>query len=115
MKKRAANISISSETSFGNKELNLDEGQVVNLALYHQNFPNKSVNIKIEDDRGEEIIPSIPFQEFKPGNGEYLKSRMPVSFKAGRKVNIVAKATGNLSEDFSFDLVFYIDQNKLTD
>ena len=63
------------------------------------------------DDRGDDIITLIPYQEFKPTNGDYLKSRMPVSFKGGREVTVKAKSSTNLTAEFSFDLVFDIDQS----
>lgn len=111
MKKRALNITIPNGSNIGSKTLKLDEGQVVNLALYHQNNPSSSLNVKLEDDRGDDIITLIPYQEFKPTNGDYLKSRMPVSFKGGREVTVKAKSSTNLTAEFSFDLVFDIDQS----
>lgn len=108
MKNSSVQLQIESGSKYAKAHLELDPGKVVSCALYAIGTPSHAVQAQIKSKKGDEITPLLPFQDFKPTNGDYLTSRKPLTANV-RNVVIELYATENLTSDFIVDFVFDIE------
>lgn len=113
MKHSVRNLVIANGASTGSVSVDLKQGNVVACAIYPSATPSSPVDIKIEDTQGDEIHPFITYKDFAPGNGNYLESRKPLSVGKHKTVEVIAKASGNLTSEVVFQVVFYIEDQKI--
>ncbi|AUC13682.1 hypothetical protein BTO06_04030 [Tenacibaculum sp. SZ-18] len=112
LKHTVVNLTIPSGDSVDDATLKLEEGNVVACALFKNNDPSSNVNVKIEASNSDELHPFVSYQEYQPTNGNHFDSRKRLYFSGGREIRIFAKSNTPLTDEFTFQMIFYIDQSK---
>lgn len=112
MKNSVVEVKVSSGQSYKSEHLQLDSGKVLSCALYSNSNPSSPVSVRIKSKQGDHITPLLPFEDFKPTNGAYMASRKPVTVNV-QNIIVEAVAKSNLTQDWSFQLVFDIDDSEI--
>ena len=112
LKHKVVNLTIPSGEDYKDAPIFLEEGNIVACALHTDNTPSSNVNVKIEDNKSDELHPYVTYKEYQPTNGNHFESRKPIHFSGGREIKVFAKSSTALTEDFNFQLIFYIDQSR---
>lgn len=112
LKHKVVNLTIPAGDDYKDVALFLDEGKVIACALHTDNSPSSNVNVKLEDSNSNELHPFVSHKEYQPTNGNHFESRKSIHFSGGREVKVFAKSSNALTEEFNFQLIFYIDQTK---
>lgn len=112
LKHKVVNLTIPSGDTTTDAPLNLEEGNVVACALFKNIDPSSNVNVKIETSNSDELHPFVSYQEYQPTNGNHFDSRKRLNFSGGRDIRVFAKSNTPLTDDFTFQMIFYIDQSE---
>lgn len=110
LKSKVVTITIPSGENNDSQPLHIEMGKVVKCALFKQNEPSTNVNVKIEKIDGDTLHPFITYKEYEPTNGNHFDSRKDIHFDGSIDIKVIAQATKDLAEDFSFQMVFYFEQ-----
>jgi len=108
MKHTVRNIVIENGQSTGSTSITLRHGEVVACAIYKSTTPSSPVDIKIEDSQGDELQPFMTYQDYEPGNGNYMESRKPLSIGDHKEIVVLAKSSEPLNSKVTFQIIFYI-------
>ncbi|WP_407268775.1 hypothetical protein [Tenacibaculum maritimum] len=110
LKYKVINFSIPVGSTPVTKSIRIEKGQVEKCSLFTDDTPNTGVNIKIEENGGDDIHPYVTYKEFQPTNGNHLDSRKDLVFDGNRDINVIAMPMGDLEAPFNFQMIFYIEQ-----
>ncbi len=109
MKYSVIGLTIAAGASVDVQAEELEEGNVVKVALFTDDVPSDSVNIQIKGSEGE-VHPFVNYKEFTPTNGDHFESRKDFNIEAGRKITVTANADDALVAEFKCQVLFYIQE-----
>ncbi len=92
-------------------EASINEGTVTHIAFYTDNKPSESVAIQIHGGEGE-IHPYVNYKEYETAGGSHENAKKELRIAGGRKIEVKAKADGNLTEVFKGEMLFVIETNQ---
>lgn len=106
LQKSVVDITIANTENSGEARLKLKSGQVVSCAAYASGNPSKPVNVKIEDNFGEELHPFVSIDNYKQTGGGYDESFKPIDIVGNQEIVVKARSTEAQTSAFTFQMIF---------
>lgn len=109
--KSTVDVTVVSTSKTGENSVRLKSGKVVSIALYVDAAPSKPVNVKIEDENGEELHPAVSYKNYEQTGGAYLESFKPFQIDGNQEIFVKAYSKEAQTSDFSFQMIFNQEQD----